>query len=401
MPKKPKTPHPWLSWSQVDLWHKCGMMYQARYLLKKKAKRNYNMRLGSANHAAAHKINQLAMKGIELAPDDARVLARAAVKQEMLSAEIKPWDWADMVEGLIAWSREAFFRRKDMYGGEIECRVPYSVDASVEMMAKVDVAFYLPDGGMEIIDFKNSRKISKKDDIRDDRQVAVYCWVMLERVPGLKYIRAGHWYFRHQSYNLVDVDPALVGHVKEWIDQALEGVVSKKFPARINSECGRCELRGSCKEYAARYKGIKGGRPKDALDAHRKYDKIHRTIKLLEAEKEALRSYLGDQADKQDQILVDSGSQAWYHRVENPRTVPARPTVKLYSEHGVELLDHLTVKTTELDKATKVVLKSLPSKLAQDEFLKKLAKVEVREKRTKLVLGKPLPQKKAAKKGVK
>lgn len=396
--KKLAMPYPWVSWSQVDLWHKCGACYHARYYLKKKPKKTYDMILGTAAHKAAEKINQLAMKGVELSPDDARVLARAAAMQYMPDGEIRPNDWIDLVMGMEQWAKEAFFRRKDMLGAEIECDIPYSADHNVVLKLKIDVAFNTPDGGLLMFDFKNSRGITKKVDLLDSRQIPVYCMGMLERLPGLKTIRAGHWYFRHRSENMIDIDVERVYHVKEWIDQALEGITSGKFPARICSECDRCGLRGSCKEYAERYKGIKGGSPKDALDAHKKLDRINKQTKLLKKEEDALKEYLGARANEQYQIVVESGSQAWYHRAEEKRIIPARATVDLYAEQDVKLLDYMTIKTTELDKQTKKVIRSLPSKKAQDDFLKRLNKLTKINKGTKLVLGKPLPpQKKKSK----
>lgn len=395
---KGKTPHPWVSWSAIDMWHNCPMMYEARYYKKKKPVRTYYMRLGSAAHAAAHSINAAAMKGIELSPEDANAAARMAVKQEMIAGEITPGDWADMVDGLIEWATIVHYTVKDMLGAEIECRIPYSVDGSIELMVKIDAAFHLPGGGIKILDFKNSRKITKKDELKDDRQIMVYSMAMLERIPGLEYIEAGHWYFRHKSENLIKVDPAKVYHIREWIDQALEGITSGVFPARVNRECGRCDLRGSCKEYADRYRGIKGGRPKNPQDAHKRLDKLKKTIQLLEAEQLNLKEYMGERADEQDQILVESGSLAWYHRIEEIRSIPAGPVVELYSDHGVDLLERMTAKTTELDKATKQVIRSLPSKIEQDKFLKKLDKIQTINKRTKLVLGKPLPDRPITKK---
>jgi hypothetical protein len=392
--KKLAMPHPWVSWSQVDLWHKCPACYQARYYLKKKPQKTYDMVLGTAAHKAAEKINQLAMKGIELAPDDARVLARAAVMQYMPDGEIRPNDWVDLVMGLEQWAKEAFFRRKEMIGAEIECDIPYSADHNVVLKLKIDVAFNTADGGMLIYDFKNSRGITRKTDLLDSRQIHTYCYGMLERVSGLKKMRAGHWYFRHRSENCLDIDVERVHHVREWIDQALEGITSGEFPARVSSECGRCGLRGSCKEYASRYKGIKGGRPKDALDAHKKLDRVKKAIKLLELERDDLRDYIGDRADEEYQILVDSGSQAWYYRAKEKRIVPARAAIDLYAEHDVELPEYLTVKTTELDKQTKKVLRSLASKKEEDDFLKQLKRVTKVEKSTELVLGKPLPEQK-------
>ncbi len=390
MPKK-KTPHTWVSWSQIDMWHKCGAMYKAHHYLKKKADRTYDMRLGSAAHKGAQAIVNATLKGVQLSPDDARVIARAAVKQEMTAMEILPNDWMDLVHGLGAWARECYFRKGELHGSEIECNVPYSADHNVVFRGKIDAAFNMGNGFWEILDLKNSRQIWRKDKLKDSRQLPVYCWMVLERIPGITKLRAGHWYLRHQSYNMVDIDPDEVYCVKEWIDQALEGITSGKFPARVNQECGRCKLRGSCKEYKARYIGIKGGRPKNGQDAHDKLDKIGRTIKLLEVEKADLRDYMSDQANKRDQILVESGSLAWYHRVEERRVMPLRKMVSIYAKKGIDLLEKLTAKTTEMDVVTKPLIRSLPSKLAQDKFLAEVEKAQIIEKRTKLVLGKPLP----------
>jgi len=393
MPKK-KLPHPHTSWTQVEMWHKCGMMYHARYYLKKKPDRTYDMRLGSAGHKGAQAIANATLKGVQLAPEDARVIARAAVKQEMKVGEIGPGDWIDLVMGLGEWAKECYFRKKELHGAEIECNIPYSADHNVVLQTKIDAAFNMGGGYWEIVDLKNSRKIWAKDKLKDDRQLPVYCLSFLERIPNITKLRAGHWYLRHQSYNMIDVDPDQVLHVREWIDQALEGITSGKFPARVNLECGRCPLRGSCKTYRARYLGITGGRPKNAQDAHKKLDKLQRTLKLLGAEKDALREYIGARADECDQILVEAGSLAWYHRVEERRVMPLRQMVSIYAKQGVDLLEHLTAKTTEMDSLTKPLLRSLPSKQAQDKFLAEVEKVQTKEKRTKLALGKPLPERK-------
>jgi RecB family exonuclease len=387
--RKGKTPHAWISWTQCETYHACPKMYESKYVKGSKPERNYPMKLGSAMHLAARALNLKAKQGAELAPDDVKAVFEGAVRTELGKAEITPLDYRMGLEGLTLYAQRLDREIDRMHGAEVEVDIPYRDGVALRVI--IDRLDYLEGDGMKVLDYKNGWKILSKGELAEDRQLAIYAYAATQIVPGLKRIVIAQHMFRHAFENALEIDPDHVNYIKAWIDEALDGIVSKEYPARINRNCHQCRVRGTCAEYKRRFlSGAKGDETiKDAQKAHDRLKRVEASLTLLKNEQKDLRGYLSEIADA-GMVPVDGGAKVWRFKEEEVRSFPTTSFVKLFTAAGTDITPHLKLdsRTYETLKAQLFRDGGLSEKAIQ-KFKENAAKLTKTEKRTKLSLTLP------------
>lgn len=380
--KRSKTPKPWISWSQCETYHDCPRLYKAKYIDGLQLERTYYMRLGSAMHLAARAMNVSIRDGKEIGADDIEGIFKAAIRKEMLTAEITPDDYTEGLRGLRHLGLRLAQTAEFIHDAEAEIVIPYSQDHNVGLKVIIDRIDYMEGDGLHIVDYKNARRILSKDDLRKDRQGNIYMLAALDIVPGLKRLKFTQYMFRYNLENSVEVDPDEVQWIRGWIDEILEGIISKKFPARINRNCNLCPIRAKCAEYKRRYKST-GENILSAQAAHDELRKVEAAIKLHQSRRETLRQYLGDLANAADVVPIDDGSMGWAWKAEERRGFPADKISELFRRHGADISRYLKLDASSYEEAKKELFSILPQEKI-DKFKEEASETIETRKQTKL-----------------
>jgi hypothetical protein len=342
-------------------------------------------------HLAARALNVLAQKSktdIQLDPEDVSKIFKAAVKDEVGYGEITPSDirLAEVALTRYAWSLQRTVKK--MHGSEVEVVVPYAKGVGLKVI--IDRIDNFQDDGLEIIDFKTSREISNKAELREDRQLLTYAYAASLLVPGTRRFKLTHWMFRHDPpENSIEIDADDALGVRDWIDSVLEGIYAGKFEPRLNQYCHRCPVRSTCPSYKSQYAAHQE-QIKDHLKAVGELKEVDARIAILTARKKELRGVIGQRVEERGpfEVETDDGSRTWDYWPEDSREFPPRPISGLFKDFGMDILDHLELPASEYEALKKTLFRNLDEKNIA-KFKDRVETMIKIERKTKLAARKP------------
>ena len=385
--KKTKTPKPYISWTQLETFHDCPKLYEAKYIKKLLPERNYPMKLGSAMHLAARAMNVQASKGQELSTEGIKTIFKAAVKTEMGVGELQPVDYQQCLDALVLYGLRLTQTIDTMHAAEYEVDIPYKDGVMLKVI--LDRVDYMEGDGLHIIDYKNGYKILSKEELRNDRQGNIYMYAATQILPGISRIKFSQVMFRYRAgnnllQNSIEVDAEEVSYIKEWIDEMLEGIISKKYPARINRRCHQCQLRSKCAEYKKRFKAH--AEQIDSMQAaHEELIRITASMSLLKERRDELWKAISYVAERNGVVPVEDGKRAYVFKEQEKREIPAKPMAELFSKNDMNILSYLVFSASSFEAAKAQLFQGLTEEKIQ-AFKEEAVKIIKTSKQTRLTL---------------
>jgi len=382
-------PKDYISFTQCSTYARCPRLYHAKYFDGKEQDRNYPMKFGHVMHLAARALNILAQKRkVDLDPGDVAKVFKAAMKDEVGAGEIPPADIALAERALTryAWSLSRTVGR--MHGSEVEVVVPYQDGVGLKVI--IDRIDTFMEDGLEIIDFKTSREICSKAELREDPQLLTYAYAASLIVPGIRRFKLTHWMFRHDPpENSVEIDADNAMGVKDWIDSVITGIKAGQFEPRVNQYCHNCPVRSTCPAYSTQYVAHHE-EIKDAGRAIMELKDVDAKISIMTARKKALRGVIGSRVEESGPIEIDAGDgkRVWNYWPEDSRTFPPRLISGLFREYGLDILDYMDLSASSFEELKKKLFKLLPEEKIADFKAKAEGIIKI-ERRTKLAERKP------------
>lgn len=177
----------YLSYSQIETFRLCPLHYKLRYLLNIPTPVSASSSFGTSIHDALFDFYSLHVKGEKV------------TKVDLLELLAKRWKH----EGYETKAREALLRRKgeeylaDYYINQFDPHTvvaaleqPFTVavqhdDRTIKIGGKIDRIDVLPDGKIEIIDYKTGRMPSKRE-VDANLQLSIYA-LAASSIPGLPF----------------------------------------------------------------------------------------------------------------------------------------------------------------------------------------------------------------------
>ncbi len=241
----PRDPDIRLSYSRVDTYERCPLLFKFRYIDKLPSSPSPDLSWGSAIHAALEVWwSQKLPK-----PPPVEVLYRALYDH---------WEDAGFSEmdreRKLEWyrhARDVLARHHEMYSTDyrpaVACEQWFELDIgdSVAVRGSIDHVARTASGGLGIVDWKTNRRARSRRDVANSLQLAIYTlaarelwgrepeWVALDFVvPGLRVI---------VERPEIDVDGAL-----QRIRAVAGKVRDELFSASPSPLCDWCDYRGLC-----------------------------------------------------------------------------------------------------------------------------------------------------------
>ena len=378
------------SWTQCSTYFDCPFLYKTKYVDGKKPERNYPMMLGSAMHVAARLLNVKAQSDKqEISAEDVRTIFTGAVRSEMGRGVIRPTDWQGGIDSLTNYAWTLHRNIENMHGAELEVDIPYG-DKGLTLKVIIDRLDYLEGGGVKIIDYKNGLKILSKEELAEDKQLAIYAYAATQMIPNVERIVVAQYMFRYQFENALEIPVDGVGYIKEWLDEALAGIEAKEFPARVNRNCPQCPIRSGCKEYETRFV-VHHEDIVDVQKAHEELKKVKASTDMLTARSKVLKEYIGGLADTERQVVVDGGKLSYRFREEEKHEFPTDKVIALFKKYKRDITGALSVSAGVFEAQKKELFAELTQEKI-DAFKAEAGAVVSTKKQTKLIIGKPLPE---------
>jgi len=368
MPKK------WVSASQCDIYTTCPKLYWWLYYKNLKDEKGYDALLGTVLHIAAEEIGIKLMRDQDLEIEiDCRTaylnaLNGKRVIEEHGPARVKPHDIQAGISSLKTYAWNISQHAQSIISVESDALIQYDKDLYLKMIP--DIALTLGDDGIWIIDLKNSRWIKTKDELRESPQLNTYGWGELEMLRGtgkpIKRIRLSEYYFRTGKFKSVDINVDDVMYIKDYIDSVVAGIRAGLFPERVNQYCHNCPRHGSCKEYKRRFV-INNENIKNPQSAHDEYNKISKTIKLLQIRQADIKAFIGHVVERRGPVQVKDaeGKKVWHYKEGSGRDFSDTPKfIKLFQKYSQDLVPELQLLASTYDMMWRKTLENLNDKNA-------------------------------------
>jgi len=287
----PQDPDIRLSFSRVDTYERCPLLFRFRYLDKLPSTPGPDLSWGSAIHAALEVWWSQKLPS----PPPVEVLYRA------LYDHWEDTGFADMDrERKLEWYRHArdiLTRHYDMYAPDyrpaVACEQWFELDLGdgVAVRGSIDHVARTASGGLGIVDWKTNRRARNRSEVASSLQLAIYAlaarelwgrepeWVALDFVvPGLRV---------SVDRSEIDVDGA-VGRIRD----VARRVADEQFPASPSPLCGWCDYRSVCPAFEGEGPDVPGLAVVELKRLRRRRARDERRIAELE---QVVSRYLGEE----------------------------------------------------------------------------------------------------------
>jgi RecB family exonuclease len=293
----PRDPAIRLSFSRVDSYERCPLLFRFRYVDKLPSTPSPDLSWGSAIHAALEVWWSQKLPS----PPPVEVLYRALYEH---------WEdtgFADMDrERKLVWyrhARDVLSRHHELYAADyrpaVACEQWFELDLGdgVAVRGSIDHVARTPSGGLGIVDWKTNRRARSRSEVASSLQLAIYAlaarelwgrepeWVALDFVvPGLRV---------SVDRSEIDADGAVAR-----IRDVARRIADEQFPASPSPLCGWCDYRSLCPAFEGEGPDVPGLAVVELKRLRRRRARDERRIAELE---QVVSRYLGEE------LILDLG----------------------------------------------------------------------------------------------
>ncbi|MBI5222101.1 MAG: ATP-dependent helicase [Candidatus Magasanikbacteria bacterium] len=262
-----------LSYSKINSYLRCPYQYKLAYILEIPTKGSASLSFGQSMHSAMQKfyqrvielnsVKQNSLFGMDKLEASSSMTPSNGVKapsfDELLQIYEKSWtdDWYQDQN-----QREKYFQKgKDILRAFYESQEgKWTIPAALESWFKVKVGECfingridrvdrLPDGGLEIIDYKTGQ--AKEKVVGDDKNQLLIYQLAAQSLPEYKNLGAvaklSYFYLENNKRTEFLGDEKELDDVKEKISAAVERIKAQDFTASPGAHvCGYCDYRDIC-----------------------------------------------------------------------------------------------------------------------------------------------------------
>lgn len=283
-----------ISYSRIDTYQRCPHKYELAYVQKVPVPEPGIFALGSAVHDALkfmHAPGRLELPSLE-----------AVIEEYCRSFEARARTVGEEEKGRLFESGAAMLTRHYGKAGsqpdegrvvgnvELDFALPFGNGHSV--CGRIDRIDVLPDGSLEVIDYKTGRRMPSQLDVDKDLQLAIYRLASETLLYPGREVTASLYYVNHGVKISADRSPEVLERAKAEIAEAVAGIEREEFAPKVGNHCDYCEYRRSCSVF----------RPVEAAEEERlsieemirDYDRVDRELAELRAEEKESKARLGE-----------------------------------------------------------------------------------------------------------
>lgn len=254
MPQPPivKTPVTYLSYSQIETFRTCPLHYKLRYLLNIPTPPTPALSFGTSIHAALREFYETHRQGNKVSKSLLLELLNSNWLRE--GYENKQYEKEMRKRGeryLTSYFEDIFNPKTKTIALEQPFMVPIAQDGkSLKIGGKIDRIDLLPDGKIEIVDYKTGRMPTKRE-MDTSLQLSMYA-IAASEIPGAPFgrspedIRLTLYFFdTGEGVSLTRTKEQLEKE-KAFILQVANDIESSDFRCSGNQLCAKCEYKMFC-----------------------------------------------------------------------------------------------------------------------------------------------------------
>lgn len=240
-----------ISYSQCACYQTCPHQYRLRFLDRVRVPLGPEVHFGAAVHEALRVMyspRHATPPPVEEVVN-AFVKAWAAREAQVAEAERQPY----FEQGVRLLQRHCQRRvQRPQPGATAAVELPFSIpfDGDHRLTGRIDRVQALPDEGLEVIDYKTSRRMPPQPLVERDTQLAIYRMAADHLYPGRR-VTTTFVYLLHDVEMRTTQTPELLAEKADEIREAILGIELGDFDPRPGPHCDWCDWRAHCTLYRA------------------------------------------------------------------------------------------------------------------------------------------------------
>lgn len=251
-----------ISYSALETFKRCPLKFKFQYIDKIKTPKSKEAVFGTLLHSALKILHEPGL----IIPTE----------EDILKFIADNWDaslYASEQENTMAFA-QAIKIMKDYYAKnypadftvlalETPFEVPIQTGQELHLVTgKIDRVDKNPDGALEVIDYKTSKKMPSQESVDKDLQMAVYHLGVANRWPSLaqegRVLKTSLYFLKHGEKLSTTRTPQDLAATKASIIKDFEtigqAVKNAKFPPTPNALCDWCEFQKNCPFFKHKFK---------------------------------------------------------------------------------------------------------------------------------------------------
>ena len=232
----------YISYSQIDNYLICPLRYKYSYTLRIPVAPNHSLSFGNTIHETLKEFHTQKMFGKNPSLEDLlKIYERNWIPLGYLDDKHRKLRFESGKELLTKY----FEKNKDITSKHIGLEKSFNLDIEgIKLKGKIDRIDELPDGKIEIIDYKTG-SIKTQKEVDQDTQMTIYTMAATEALKikpdilSLYYVESGEKLSTKRTQKQV-------GAEKETIKDVVKGIKENSFEANPGKHCTWCDYKNIC-----------------------------------------------------------------------------------------------------------------------------------------------------------
>ncbi len=228
--------------SKLDTYESCPRKYYFQYVLKIPQEGKTYFSLGSVVHSVVEHITRKLNEGIDVSEEEALEMLDEFWQP---SAYVSRAEEAQDRDAAVKMVRDFLVHQagKDSEIVGLERDVELDIEGR-KVRGKVDRIDRSGDG-LEVIDYKTSKKMTTRPKLEKDFQMALYK-LAVEKALDEDVEQVGHWYLRMDREWTIEMTEDQAEEVKQRALDLIQKIEAGEFPPCPGYTCRRCDYERLC-----------------------------------------------------------------------------------------------------------------------------------------------------------
>lgn len=244
-----------LSYSSISTYQSCPLQYKFQYVDKIPRKPSYALSFGASLHSAVEYFYSVPYP-------------KPPSLDELLGQLKKVWrsdGYSSKSEEEAHFSHAVQVLTLFYQDNIADFRLPLALEHHFEikldgytLSGKIDKVDKLPEGGLEIVDFKTNRRLPPLEKLKEDLQLSIY-HLAAQKIWGMDAAKLTLYFLIPNQKMSSSRTPEQIEEARKLIGDVAENIAAEQFEPRENPLCPWCDYQSYCPLYKHKYPPRPGG----------------------------------------------------------------------------------------------------------------------------------------------
>lgn len=233
-----------LSYSALDTFRTCPLKYKFAYIDKLPVTQSGVMQFGTLMHKVMEEL--YAHQMLPITKEELMHVFSARWRPQLYQDEYQAQ--SDFSSGVAIIEREWEKKQAEIEPVTI-AREKYfllPIAEGFDISGRIDRIDKIGPDSLEIIDYKTGRSVPSENEVRNNLQLSIYYFALLQLWPSTKQVTLSLYYLRPDMKVSFVADPALLEKARETLRDLVEQIRTTNYAATPGKHCDYCDFRAHC-----------------------------------------------------------------------------------------------------------------------------------------------------------